>query len=161
MTGENWVVVLGALAGGLFGFLGTLLASMMNRRKNRAETNKIIAETDATRIDLQDKLQEQVAELISENRKLFRQVTEEREAKRKELDRVHVDIELMRQELLTVNLVKGGLLTQIALLQAENTEKTKRIVELESLAKHNEAENVKFNAEIAALKRVTGKLSSR
>jgi len=148
-----------ALLGAVFGYLASVLNSWLNRNKNKAETSKIIADTDETNTKIQRELQEQVFSFIEQNQKMFDELKKERKSKREELDRMHIDIETLRQELLTVNMIKASLMNQVVQLQSVNDKRIKRIRELEALVAEHTETIAKYGTELGALRRATGKLS--
>ena len=104
------------LSAGVIGFLTSMISLWFGRRKTGAEVEKIVAETEALRLEAMRDIQMQVNELREANEKLF----SARELLRQELDRVHAELSQLRQELQSER-------QRNIFLQEENKELQKRV----------------------------------
>ena len=149
---------------GLFGFLGTLIALWVNRNKNKAEVESLIAETEKKRLEAQGEMQDQLFELIEQNKKLFVERETQREAKEKlrtELNRLHDGLDLLRRELQTERDRNVQLIKQLDAQRAGSLEKTIKIEGLEALVAQHEITIAKFSADLGQIKSVTGHLTAQ
>jgi hypothetical protein len=92
-------IILALIGGGLFGFLGAILALFANRGKNKVEINKILEETELIRVNAQKEVQVVIQALQTQVDSLYKDLQDERAAKRKEIDRMHQNIEQLQQAL--------------------------------------------------------------
>lgn len=165
---------------GLLSFIGTVLVLIFNRRKVKAEANKLIAETneindkshaeieklvaetEQIRFESQKKMQNQLDELREQNKKLFIEREIERDAKeklRRELDRLHESIDMLRRELQTERARNGALIIEAEKQRNNNLEKMVRIEGLEALVAQQQKTITSLQEQIANIKRTTGDLS--
>jgi len=110
--------ILTGIIGALFGYLGSMLTSWLNRDKNKAETKK-------TNVDILEKLEKQVEGLIDRNRRVEEERDKERDAKRAELIDIH-------NQLTTVQEMNSAFINKFEYLQRMITERDTRIRELEA-----------------------------
>jgi len=165
---------------GLLSFIGTVLVLIFNRRKVKAEADKLIAEakqlkdtgkaeieklvaeTERIRLESQQDMQKQIEELRDQNRKLFIERELEREAKeklRRELDRLHESVDMLRRELQTERARNGALMIEAENQRNSNLEKMVRIEGLEALVQQQQKTIISLQEQIANIKRTTGDLS--
>ena len=165
---------------GLLSFIGTVLVLIFNRRKVKAEANKLIAETneindkshaeieklvaetEQIRLESQKGMQKQLDELREQNKKLFIEREIEMEAKeklRRELDRLHESVDMLRRELQTERARNGALMIEAENQRNSNLEKMVRIEGLEALVQQQQKTITSLQEQIANIKRTTGDLS--
>lgn len=158
----NILEIIAILGGaGIFGFLGTIVGQIAMRNKNKAETEKLIAETEHIRIEAQRQMQDQLDGLRSQNKHLFEERELERQAKEKlrdELNRLHNDIELIRKELFIERQRANMLLNELDAQRAGNMEKTVKIEGLQSLVSQQQKAIERYGVDIGVIKKQTGQL---
>jgi predicted nuclease with TOPRIM domain len=148
----------------VLGFIGTLLSLIVNRRKNKTEVEKLIAETELARINAQHELQSQLDELREQNKRLFVDREIEREAKEKlrsELNRMHDKIENLSKELQTERERNVQLTSELERQRMSNQQKTIKIEGLEALASQHQKTIENINLELAKVRMQTGNLTQR
>ena len=104
------------LSAGVIGFVTSMISLWFGRRKTGAEVEKIIAETETLRQKAMYDIQTQLDDLRDSYDKLF----QARELLRQELDRVHVELSQLRQELQSER-------SRNIFLQEENRELHKKV----------------------------------
>lgn len=104
------------LSAGVIGFLTSMISLWFGRRKTGAEVEKIIAETEVLRMESMRDIQMQLDNLRDSYDKLF----QARELLRQELDRVHLELSQLRQELQSER-------SRNIFLQEENRELHKKV----------------------------------
>jgi chromosome segregation ATPase len=159
-------ILLASIAGGLFGFFGNLISVKINKPKIAAETRKLISDTNG--ID-----QQQFIIWVDKYEQLYRQLEVERkereaekvgerksrEAERKEIDR---QIESLKDEILSMQMLKGAMLSQITNLQQQNIEKDIKIAKMEKENTQLKELVHKHGLQIGELRKsVTGQLPPR
>lgn len=159
-------IIIAAISGGLFGFLGIALGLYVNRNKNKADTKNTDAETKDTTVETMQKLETQVSALVDRNIRVETEREKERDAKR-------VEITQIKNELLTVQEVNAAFINKfdffqrliaekdnrIKELEAQDTQKNIRINELESLVAQHSETIIRLSNELKIVKRQTGNLT--
>ena len=134
-----------ALSGaGLLALLGTIITLLASRGRNRAEIEKLIAETEETRLKAQGELQDQLFELIEQNKKEHADREKERDAKRFEINNLSKRIE-------TLNEMLSNEQSRAIKLMSENAQQQKTINTLETNFRS-------VQEDVKVIKKVTGQL---
>jgi len=141
--------IIGALiGGGIIGFIGGLIALWANRGKLKAETAKLVQ-------DIIGEMQEQInslrlkADVLYEEREKLRG---DRDKLRDELNRVHVNIEVLQQSLATETARNYQLTTLVTEMSKTALERGTKITQLE-------ASLASFTTDLNVVKKKTGELS--
>ena len=130
-------ILLASIAGGLFGFFGNLISAKINKPKVAAETRKLISDTNG--VD-----QQQFIIWVDKCELLYKQ------------------IEGLRDEILSMQMLKGAMLSQITDLQQQNVEKDIKIAAI--VKENNQLKELvhKHGLQIGELRKsVTGQLPPR
>jgi len=145
------------LGAGLLGLIGTLLTLYFTRGKTAAEVEKLIAETERIRMDTIGDIQKQLDELRVANTELH----EARIRQRGELDRLHEEVELLRQELQSERSRNIKLTDELERQRNANADKTVQIVELRAQVDAHAQKLARFTSELTEVQRKTGQLHLR
>ena len=149
------------LGAGLLSFASTLITLFVTRGKTSAEIQKLLSETELTRIEAQMDLQKQLDGLRASNEKLYNERDAEREAKnalRGEIEKLRREVELLREELQVERSRSIALLGELERQRGSGESKTVQLAELRGKLETQAEVLKRHNVEIDSVKRKTGKL---
>lgn len=147
-------IIVAVLSSGLFGFLWNIVSSFINRRKEKANTSTVEIDNLTRLQELVEKSVITMDGLISRNIKVDVEREKERDAKR-------IELNLLKNEVLTLQITSNKSITELVELHKIISEKDQRINSLEKVAMVQGQVNVETAVALDEIKQKTGPLPAR
>ena len=142
------------LGGGLFGFVSSMIVLLSGRRKNRAEIERLLEDTEKASLQNKLDLENRINNLQDRYENLYNEREKERDAKRNELNNLHDAILILQKNLQNVNDEKVIVSRELSYQRSANAEKQKEIDLLKVSSR-------KHGVEISEIQKQTDELASR